>query len=131
MLFRSLGEGGSAYKLDVCHFFDNFRGWLSKRRPQVKARHFETPMCGAMEITQDADDLRNYYQFGEEIVIYKNKRDLARKIRYYLDNPTEREEIARRGYERTIKEHTSTKRFEEIFDKMGYPLVSISSNKTK
>ena len=72
--------------------------------------------------TQDADDLRDYYKLGEEIVVYEDNEDLLRKVKYYLAHPKEREEIARRGYERTIREHSAGKRFEYIFKMMGKPL---------
>ncbi|MDP2598439.1 MAG: glycosyltransferase, partial [Candidatus Liptonbacteria bacterium] len=59
---------------------------------------------------------------GEEIVVYKDNKDLAEKIKYYLAHPEEREAIAKRGYERTIREHSTERRFEEIFERMGKPL---------
>lgn len=124
LFFRraNFGEGGSPIKLDVWNFSDNVRSWLMKRNRQVKSRHFEVPACGTMEITQDADDLRDYYKLGEEIVIYKDNEDLVRKIKYYLAHPEEREEIAKRGYERTQRDHSTERRFEDIFKMMGKPL---------
>ncbi len=116
------GEGGASIKLDLWNFFDNIRMWLMKRNRQVKARHFEVPACGTMEMTQDADDMKNYYKLGEEIVVYEDNADLVKKIQYYLSHDNEREEIARRGYERTIKEHSTQQRFKDIFQMIGKPL---------
>jgi len=125
LFFRraNLGEQGLSIKLDIWNFCDNVRSWLMKRNLWVKARNFEVPACGTMEITEDADDLRNYYKLGEEIVVYNNEKDLADKIKYYLTHPEEREEIAKRGYKRTIREHSIEKRFEDIFRMMGKPLA--------
>ena len=41
------------------------------------------------------------------------------KIKYYLEHNEEREAIARAGYERTLREHTYEKRFNEIFKTIG------------
>jgi spore maturation protein CgeB len=117
-----LGEGGFRVKLDIWNFFGNLRLWLDKRNAQVKSRHFDVPACGTMEMTQDADDLKDYYKLGEEIVVYKDNKDLVEKIKYYLAHPEEREAIAGRGYERTIREHSKKKRFEDIFGMIGKPL---------
>ena len=93
-----------------------------KRNTWVKARNFEVPACGTFELTEDADDLRDYYKLGEEIVVYKGDKDLVEKVGYYLAHPEEREEIARRGYERTIREHSIERRYEDIFLMIGKPL---------
>ncbi|MDO8582370.1 MAG: glycosyltransferase [bacterium] len=116
------GEGGLPIKLDIFYFFDNIRMWWDKRNSQVKARHFEVPACGTFEMTQDADDMRNYYELSKEIVVYEDERDLVQKINYYLVHEDEREAIARRGYERTLKDHSTDRRFEDIFRMMGRPL---------
>ena len=40
------------------------------------------PACGAFEMTEDADDLKNYFKLGEEIVVYNSDKDLVEKVRY-------------------------------------------------
>jgi spore maturation protein CgeB len=119
---RDLGEGGLPYKLDIQNFYDNWRSWMMKRNAWVKARNFEAPACGTMEITQDADDLRDYYKLGEEIVVYKDLDDMVAKVKYYLTHDEEREAIARRGYERTVRDHSQVRRYEDIFRMIGKPL---------
>lgn len=100
------------------HFLSNFETWLHRNIPQIKARHFEIPACGGFAITSKADDLKNFYKPGEEMVIYDGPDDLADKLRYYLEHDDEREKIVRAGYERTIRDHTYEKRFREIFDRI-------------
>ncbi len=101
------------------HPLANFRSWLDMNKPQIKGRHFEIPACGGLLFTTMADDLQNFYKPGEEMVIYTDLKDCIEKLRYYLTHDVERERIARAGYERTIREHTYTKRFENIFRKIG------------
>ncbi|PIR26825.1 MAG: hypothetical protein COV41_00565, partial [Candidatus Brennerbacteria bacterium CG11_big_fil_rev_8_21_14_0_20_43_10] len=69
--------------------------------------------------TGDADNLRDYYVDGKEIVIFKDTADMIEKIKYYLAHDKEREAIAQAGYERTIREHTYEQRFREIFKIMN------------
>ena len=96
-------------------WIDNFKSFLGKRREQIKGRNFEIPGCEGFLLTGDADNLRNYYQDGKEIVIYKDINDLVEKIEYYLEHDEEREAIAKAGSKRTLQDHTYEKRFNKIF----------------
>ncbi|MDE1971514.1 MAG: glycosyltransferase family 1 protein, partial [Patescibacteria group bacterium] len=51
----------------------------------------------------------------------KDVPDLIEKARYYLTHESERARIARAGYERTLREHTYEKRFQELFRAMKLP----------
>lgn len=101
------------------HWIDNFKSFLGKRREQIKGRNFEIPGCQGFLITGDADNLCDYYEDGNEIVIYKDTNDLINKIKYYLEHDEEREVIAHAGYKRTLQDHTYEKRFNEIFKTIG------------
>jgi len=100
------------------HFYSNIRSWLSRDIPQIKGRHFEIPACGGFLLTGPADDLENFYVPGKEMVLFKDLNDYIEKIKYYLVHDTEREAIAKAGYERTIHEHSYEARFREIFRKL-------------
>lgn len=117
------GEEGSSIKFDGQHFFRNLREWLQKRIRQIKARSFEIPACATLQMTQDADNLRDYYTDGKDIVLYDTIPDLIKKINYYLAHDEEREAIARAGYERTIHEDSAEIRLEELFAEIGHPLT--------
>jgi len=97
----------------------NLQSLMGARRRQIKARTFEIPACGGFLLTGSADNLEEYYVPGKEIVIFKNKAELAEKCRYYLDNEEQLAAIAKAGFKRTVKEHTYEKRFREIFQIMG------------
>jgi spore maturation protein CgeB len=85
---------------------------------QIKGRNFEIPGCGGFLLTEYASHLEDYYKIGKEIECFKNISELIEKIKYYLVNEKEREKIAEAGYERTLKDHTYEKRFNEIFKTM-------------
>lgn len=86
---------------------------------QIKARNFEVPMAGGFFITDYIAELKKYFKFDDEIVVYKNIKDLVEKIKYYSKNQDELEEIRRNGYERSLRDHTYKKRFQDIFEKIG------------
>lgn len=101
------------------HPYRNLQSFVRRGIKQIKARHFEIPACGGFTISSMADDLDTYYKIGEEMVVYDSVGDLIDKINYYLKHDSERENIAKAGYERTIREHTYEKRFKEIFKTIG------------
>jgi spore maturation protein CgeB len=86
---------------------------------QIKGRNFEVPGCGGFLLTPKADDLETYYEPDKEVVCFEEIGDLIDKIKYYLAHENERAAIAQRGYERTLREHTYARRFEEIFARIG------------
>jgi spore maturation protein CgeB len=101
------------------HLASNIESWRHRSVLQVKARHFEIPACGGFMMTAHADDLEHFYAPGKEIAIYEDVDDLARKIEYYLAHDAERNVMARAAYERTVREHTYAKRFDDIFRRIG------------
>ena len=86
---------------------------------QLKARNFEVPGCGGFLLTGPADDLDRYYELGKEIAVFHTLDDLVDQARHYLAHEDERRSIAEGGYERTLREHTYRRRFEEIFAAIG------------
>lgn len=92
-----------------------------KQIHQIKGRNFEVPGCGSFLLTHTADDLQNYYLPGREIGIFQSDDEMIDQIRYFLAHSEEREDIARAGMERTLREHTYERRFNEIFARMGLP----------
>ena len=95
---------------------------------QIKGRNFEIPGCGGFLLTGKADNLEQYYEIGKEVVSFTNVDDLIDKVRYYLAHDDERQAIAQSGYKRTIRDHTYTKRFTDIFQHMGLLTESTGNN---
>lgn len=81
---------------------------------QIKARVFEVPGAGGMLLTEQADNLDQFYHPGKELVAFDGVDDLADKIRHLLAQPDERDRIARAGHERTMREHTYEHRFRAL-----------------
>jgi len=99
---------------------DNFRSFFpGVWSKQIKGRNFEITGFGSFFLTEYVSHLEDYYEIGKEIECFKNIPELVEKINYYLAHDEEREKIAKAGYERTLRDHTYEKRFNQIFKIMG------------
>jgi len=71
-----------------------------KTSEQVKARHFEIPAFGGFQLSYSCSDIEYIFiDEKENIVLFIDKEDCLKKIKYYLIHDKEREEIAMRGWE--------------------------------
>jgi len=85
-------------------------------KTQIKGRDFEAVGCGSLLLTRDTKEITSYFVPGEEIVTYTDSNDALKKIEYYLKNEDERKKIAKKGFERLMREHTMEKRVTDIFN---------------
>lgn len=86
---------------------------------QIHLRDFEAPMSGAFYFVEHQDELQEFYDIGREIICYTTREDLLDKVRYYLAHPDEAQRIRQAGYQRAQRDHTWTRRFEELFRALG------------
>lgn len=93
---------------------------LFRHKDQIKGRNFEVPATGTFLLTNYVDGIGDYFDLEKEMICFTSIREMAEKIRYYLQHDDEREDIARRAYERTLKEHTYEQRFRSLFAQMGF-----------
>ena len=77
-------------------------------------RLFEGTGVGSFMLTDHQEELNNYFELGREVESYRNLGELTEKINYYLDHDAEREEIARRGQRRCLKDYAMERRAEEL-----------------
>lgn len=86
---------------------------------QIRLRDFEGPMSGAFYLVEYMEELEEFFDIGKEIVCYRDRADLAEKVRYYLTHEDQRERIRTAGRRRALAEHTWQKRFENLFRQIG------------
>jgi spore maturation protein CgeB len=67
-----------------------------------------------MLITDWKENMPQLFECGKEVVTYKSPEECAKLIQYYLEHEEERKLIAKRGQERTFREHTSFQRMQEL-----------------
>jgi hypothetical protein len=68
-----------------------------------KGRIFETAMCRSFSLVEYCPIYEDFLKPGKELIMFKTKEELLEKVRYYLANEKEREEIATRAYNRLKK----------------------------
>ncbi len=106
----------------------NITSLASPALQHINSRIFEVPGCRGFLITSTAKDLERYYIPDEEIVVASSIEELTDKARHYLSHDTEREAIARRGYQRTMQEHTWAHRFGNILSAIGFHAIPAAAS---
>ena len=76
-------------------------------------RTFKICGAGAFQLTDVHYYLCKFYTPGMEIETYTSREELLEKIQYYVVHEEERQAIALRGLERTLKEHTDYHRLDK------------------
>lgn len=82
-------------------------------------RNFEVPASGPLLVTTAIPQLGEHFRPDEEIVTFENAEELRAKVGYYLQHPDIAAQVARRGMERTHREHTFQNRMAELLEKIG------------
>jgi spore maturation protein CgeB len=77
-------------------------------------RLYEATGMGSVLVTEDAPNLRDLFEPGREVVVYKDPEDLVTKVRHLLENDGERRRIADAGQRRTLSHHTYEQRMPQI-----------------
>lgn len=77
-------------------------------------RLFEAAGAGTLQITDDRPGVHKWFTPGENILTFRDERDLRDKVAYFLAHDDEREEMARRAREHVLARHRYDQRVEEI-----------------
>ena len=78
-------------------------------------RTFEALGSGGFLIDERKKDIISLFKENEEIVLYESIDELREKIEHFLGDEDSRKRIARKGSEIVNKEHTVSKRCDELF----------------
>jgi spore maturation protein CgeB len=80
----------------------------------LNPRLFEIAACGTLQLTDVREELSHFYTPGVELDTYASPQELMDKIDYYLNHEEERQQIALRGFSRTMREHTYRNRLIQL-----------------
>jgi len=69
-------------------------------------RLFEATGVGTCLVTDWKDNITDLFEPDKEIVTYRSVEECIEKVKWLLNNPTERKAIAAAGQKRTLSEHT-------------------------
>ncbi len=86
---------------------------------QASPRVFETLGCGSFQMVDGKRDVLALFKSGEHLVCFKEIGEVKELVKYYLDHPQEREEIAQKGHNEVLGKHTYVHRIEELLKAIG------------
>ncbi|NPV05555.1 MAG: glycosyltransferase [Syntrophaceae bacterium] len=86
---------------------------------QASPRVFEAMACGAFVLSDRQRDVLALFREGEHLACFGDAAELAAKVRCYLENPGERQRIARQGAEEALRSHTYTCRLRDLLEDVG------------
>lgn len=85
---------------------------------QCKGRVFEATLSGAMLLESENSETAKWLEPMVDYVPFRDTADLVEKAKYYLENHSEREEIAARGYKTAMEKYTADKFWKSVFDRV-------------
>ena len=86
---------------------------------QASPRVFETLGCGSFQIVDAKKDVLALFKPGEHLVCFKEIDEVKELVKYYLNHPQERKEIAQKGHSEVLRNHTYTHRIKELLRAIG------------
>ena len=92
-------------------------------RNDLNMRVFEAMCTGSMLVTDAAEGVSDLFESGKHYAEYKDE-NVCEVIQDYLDNPDEREKIARAGREEVLEKHTYSHRAAQVIETLDQVLVS-------
>jgi spore maturation protein CgeB len=96
----------------------NFNATSRQMKGAVNQRVFDVPACMAFLLTDYQEQMDELFTVGEEVICYQEPDEIAELIKYYMDHERERKQVAQKGYERVIRDHTYVSRVTGIVGAM-------------
>jgi spore maturation protein CgeB len=72
----------------------------------ANVRLFEITGVGSCMVTDMKKNLNEIFEIDKEVVAFNSGDECVEKIKWLLSHPKEREEIAKAGQRRVLKDHT-------------------------
>jgi len=85
----------------------------------VTMRVFDVLACGGFLLAEYSEGLKDLFELGEELVCYRNQKELIELVGYYLAHQNEAQAIAERGKARVESDHTIQQRLAQMLTRMG------------
>lgn len=70
----------------------------------ITARTFQIPACGAFMLHERNDEALGYFAEDREAAFFNNPEECAEKVRHYLGNAGDREQVAAAGLQRSLRD---------------------------
>ena len=101
---------GEAWGLDMYNILHNSKIVFNSHGDiagdfAVNMRMFEATGMGALLLTENSKNIKDFFEAGKEVITYDSVEDAIEKVKYYLSHEDERAAIAKAGQERTLRDH--------------------------
>lgn len=80
----------------------------------LNMRTFEALACNRLLLTEDVPAVRDHFEDGKHLILFKTIDEAVEKANYYLVHSDERNTIAETGYQEFLSQHTYEHRAKEI-----------------
>jgi spore maturation protein CgeB len=77
-------------------------------------RLFEVTGVGSCLITDWKKNLNDLFEIDKEVVAFKSAEECVEKVKWLINHPIEREQIAKAGQQRVLKDHTLEMRVKQL-----------------
>lgn len=84
----------------------------------ANVRLFEVTGAGAVLLTDEKKNIRDYFEPGREILTFRTLEEAREKVKWALNHPAEAEAIAKRGQERCLRDHSYLRRAEILSEQI-------------
>ncbi|MDX2142283.1 MAG: glycosyltransferase [Rhodospirillaceae bacterium] len=92
-------------------------------------RMFETTGVGTFILTDEDPSVKDFFAPGQELETFASREELIEKTLYYLDHEAEREDIARRGQARCLRDHSMEARAAQLMDTITRAMTAAKSKR--
>lgn len=82
----------------------------------LNMRHFEITAAGGFLLCYHQPEIEDLFAVGRECDTFHNEQELLEKIRFYLEQPQRRIDIAAAGQRRTLSQHLYSHRLRSMLD---------------
>lgn len=117
----ALAKNPVKLKYTIPVFKNTTAALLKKPRYMVRARVWEALWCRTFLLEEDNPVTSLYFEPFVDYVPFTTLKDLADKIRYYLENEEERNRIRMQGRATVEKYHNARIYWESLFETIGIP----------
>jgi spore maturation protein CgeB len=120
-VIRRMVAGGPVYGRDKLCVYAGSTLSLNHHHPMndivgVNTRTFELAAAGACQLVDAKEDVAHLFKAGEEVLTYRDLRELREHIDHYLADPDAARAIGENARRRALAEHTLRHRLDAMLD---------------
>lgn len=83
---------------------------------QTTTRTFEIPAAGGFMLHERTEEVLSFYEEDKEVACFGSEAELAEKVKFFLENPNQRERIRIAAHRRCLAENSIDARAQKILD---------------